>query len=40
VDTLCLRTGLTPDAASAMLLALELDGFLDRLPGGKVQRRR
>ena len=40
LDTLCLRTGLTPDAASAMLLALELDGFLDRLPGGRVQRRR
>ena len=40
LDSLCLRTGLTPDAASAMLLALELDGYLDRLPGGRYQRRR
>jgi DNA processing protein len=40
LDSLCVRTGLTPDAASAMLLALELDGYLDRLPGGRYQRRR
>jgi DNA processing protein len=40
LDTVCLRGGLTPDAASAMLLALELDGHLDRLPGGLYQRRR
>ena len=40
LDTLCLRAGLTPDAASAMLLTLELDGYLDRLPGGRYQRRR
>jgi DNA processing protein len=40
LDTVCLRGGLTPDAASAMLLALELDGYLDRLPGGLYQRRR
>jgi DNA processing protein len=40
LDTVCLRCGLTPDAASAMLLALELDGYLDRLPGGLYQRRR
>jgi hypothetical protein len=31
---------LTPDAASAILLLLELDGFVDRLPGGMFQRRR
>lgn len=40
LDGVCLRCGLTPDAASAMLLALELDGYLDRLPGGLYQRRR
>ncbi|MGH6691207.1 MAG: DNA-processing protein DprA, partial [Gammaproteobacteria bacterium] len=40
LDTVCLRCGLTPDAASAMLLTLELDGVLDRLPGGLYQRRR
>ena len=40
LDTVCLRCGLTPDAASAMLLALELDGHVDRLPGGLYQRRR
>jgi DNA processing protein len=40
LDTVCLRGGLTPDAASAMLLALELDGYLDRLPGGQHQRKR
>jgi len=40
LDSLCLRANLTPDAASAMLLALELDGYLDRLPGGRYQRRR
>lgn len=40
LDTVCVRAGLTPDAASAMLLALELDGYLDRLPGGWYQRGR
>jgi DNA processing protein len=40
LDTLCARTGLTPDAASAMLLTLELDGYLDHVPGGLYQRRR
>jgi DNA processing protein len=40
LDTLCARTGLTPDAASAMLLKLELDGYLDHVPGGLYQRRR
>jgi DNA processing protein len=38
LDLLCARTGLTPDAASAMLLRLELDGFISRLPGGMYQR--
>ncbi len=38
LDLLCARTGLTPDAASAMLLGLELDGFVSRLAGGMYQR--
>jgi DNA processing protein len=38
LDLLCARTGLTPDAASAMLLTLELDGFVSRLVGGMYQR--
>ncbi len=38
LDLLCARTGLTPDAASAMLLTLELDGFVSRLAGGMYQR--
>ena len=38
LDVLCTRTGLTPDAASAMLLRLELDGFISRLAGGMYQR--
>jgi DNA processing protein len=38
LETLCARCGLTPESASAMLLALELDGFVSRLPGGKFQR--
>ncbi len=38
LDMLCARTGLTPDAASAMLLTLELDGFVSRLVGGLYQR--
>lgn len=37
-DTLCARGGLTPETASAMLLTLELDGLVSRLPGGKFQR--
>jgi DNA processing protein len=40
LDTACSAGGLTPDAASAILLLLELDGFVDRLPGGRFQRRR
>jgi DNA processing protein len=38
LDTLCQRSSLTPETASAMLLALELDGVVSRLPGGKFQR--
>ena len=38
LDTLCQRSGLTPDSASAMLLTLELEGVVGRLPGGKFQR--
>ena len=38
LDDLCLRSGLTPDSASAMLLTLELEGVVSRLPGGKFQR--
>lgn len=38
VDTLVLRAGLTVDTLYAILLALELDGHLTRLPGGRFQR--
>ncbi len=38
VDTLCRRSGLTPDTVSAMLLELELDGRVAALPGGQYQR--
>ena len=38
VDTLVARAGLTVDALYAILLALELDGHLTRLPGGRFQR--
>lgn len=38
LDMLCERCSLTPESASAMLLQLELDGFVSRLPGGKFQR--
>ena len=38
LDTLCERSGLTPDSAWAMLLTLELEGVVSRLPGGKFQR--
>jgi DNA processing protein len=37
-DALCQRSGLTPESASAMLLTLELEGVVSRLPGGKFQR--
>jgi DNA processing protein len=38
LETLCERGGLTPETASAMLLTLELEGLVGRLPGGKFQR--
>jgi DNA processing protein len=38
VDILCQRSGLTPDTVSAMLLALELEGRVASLPGGRYQR--
>lgn len=38
VDTLCQRSGLTPDTVSAMLLELELEGRIASLPGGRYQR--
>jgi DNA processing protein len=38
MDTLALRTGLTTERVSAMLLQLELDGRVASLPGGFYQR--
>jgi DNA processing protein len=38
VDTLAARSGLTPDRLLAMLLSLELDGRVARLPGGLYQQ--
>jgi DNA processing protein len=38
LDTICDRTALSPDAAVGILLKLELDGYLSRLPGGLFQR--
>ncbi len=38
MDQLTRRTGLTPDALYAILLALELDGRIATLPGGRFQR--
>lgn len=38
IDTLAGRCGLTVDALYAILLPLELDGHLARLPGGRFQR--
>ncbi len=37
-DTLALRCGLTVDALYAMLLGMELDGRIARLPGNRFQR--
>ncbi|MES2261858.1 MAG: DNA-processing protein DprA [Pseudomonadota bacterium] len=39
-DVLALRTGLAPAAAQGHLLALELAGLVERLPGGIFQRLR
>jgi DNA processing protein len=38
IDTLVQRSGLTAEAISAMLLALELEGKVSSLPGGAYQR--
>ncbi|AYH41831.1 DNA-processing protein DprA [Azoarcus sp. DN11] len=38
VDSLAARSGLTLDALYAILLTLELDGRVSRLPGGRFQR--
>jgi DNA processing protein len=38
LDTLAQRTGLTLEALSAKLLALELDGRIAPLPGGRYQK--
>lgn len=38
IDTLCVRSGLTAETVSAMLLTLELDGVIASLPGGYYQR--
>ncbi len=40
IDTLCIRSGLTAETVSAMLLSLELDGVVATLPGGCYQRLR
>jgi DNA processing protein len=40
LDTICERAGLTAENASAMLLELELNGEVARLPGGGFQRLR
>ena len=39
LDTLITRTGLTADSLYAMLLDMELEGRVSRLPGGRFQRR-
>jgi len=38
IDKLCIRSGLTVETVSAMLLALELNGVVASLPGGRYQR--
>jgi DNA processing protein len=38
MDALVQRTSLTAEALYAILLALELDGRVSRLPGGRLQR--
>ncbi len=39
IDTLCERSGLTPEAVSSMLLQMELRGLVAPGPGGRYQRR-
>ena len=38
IDSLAVRSGLTPEALVAMLLQLELEGHVANLPGGRYQR--
>ena len=38
IDTLTARANLTPDRVYAMLLTLELEGLVAKLPGGRYQR--
>lgn len=38
LETLVMRTGLTPDALLAMLLPMELEGYIASLPGGRYQK--
>ena len=38
VDSLCARSGLSPEEVSSQLLRLELDGRVTVLPGGLYQR--
>ncbi|MBA4142282.1 MAG: DNA-protecting protein DprA [Nitrosospira sp.] len=40
INTLCLRSGLTVETVSAMLLGFELEGIVASLPGGRYQRLR
>jgi DNA processing protein len=40
IDTLAARSGLTPDALSAILVSLEIEGRVATLPGGHYQRQR
>jgi DNA processing protein len=40
LESICEASGLTADVASAMLLTLELDGNISRMPGGLYQRLR
>ncbi|MCW5603458.1 MAG: DNA-processing protein DprA [Burkholderiales bacterium] len=38
IDTICARSGLKSETVSALLLQLEIDGRVARLPGGRFQR--
>ena len=38
LDSLCARTGLGADVVSGLLLKLELEGLVEKLPGGRYQR--
>jgi DNA processing protein len=38
LDTICARSGLTAENASAMLLELELEGTVVRIAGGRFQQ--